>query len=298
MKDNDTNKTYDDLLYSTIYKNKDIDRKELKKKALFAPWPENIFLMILGTEVEINDVNVPIKALALRKENISALEYLLSTLSYKERTVILYRYQKKLSLYDTGEKIGLSRERVRQIENRTISKMQQYPYSEWLIYGERYINKSVRDEIQEGSLSIESLELGTRAYNCLRRAGIRKISDLYNLIEFDNYDDPFINLRQIRYMGINTLNELIYKLNLFINKDDIDKKSEALEKTIKQKYTSEQIKEMRELVYMELIKDSTPEIKVALAKKGYGLNILVKDPDPRVRDEAKKQIDKLSMNFY
>lgn len=293
MNNSENIKSYEDLLYSNINKRRNGNRKKIKKLVHNSVWPENLFLMVLGDGVEINGINIPINELVTREENLAALEFLLSTLSIRERTVITCRYEKKLSLYETGLEIGVSSERTRQIENRTISKMQQYPYSYWLTYGSGFIKKDSRDEIRDGSLSIESLELSTRAYNCLRRAGIRTIGEIYNYIDFDNYTDPFINLRHIRNLGKHTLNELLYKLNFFFNIDD-GGATKVLEREIKKKYSQDQIRELRELVYLEFMQDPSPEIRAAIAKRGFGLNVLINDINPVVREEAKRQIEKLN----
>jgi RNA polymerase primary sigma factor len=55
------------------------------------------------------------------------IEELLDTLSPRERTIIIYRFglngKEQKTLDEVGEIVGLSRERVRQIENRILKKI-------------------------------------------------------------------------------------------------------------------------------------------------------------------------------
>jgi RNA polymerase primary sigma factor len=65
---------------------------------------------------------------ALRRENVSRA---LAALSSRERQVIEMRYgitgARPLTLEEVGREFSITRERVRQIENRTLRKLQALP---------------------------------------------------------------------------------------------------------------------------------------------------------------------------
>ena len=89
----------------------------------------------LGDVIEDEDVTTPLDAVAesMQKEELAAL---LTTLTHKERTVIELRFGLKdgrpRTLDEIGRQFGLTRERIRQIEIRTMAKLQSFHDAERL----------------------------------------------------------------------------------------------------------------------------------------------------------------------
>lgn len=79
-------------------------------KARDFDWPENLFLE-LGIDPPYSD------------GQISALEQCLKTLTERERGVLDARYVRDLTLEKTGKEFGVTRERIRQIEAKTLRKL-------------------------------------------------------------------------------------------------------------------------------------------------------------------------------
>ncbi len=61
---------------------------------------------------------------ALEREQTKALvSKVISTLNPQEQEVILMRFHEELTLYECGKRLGLTKERIRQIEKRAFRKM-------------------------------------------------------------------------------------------------------------------------------------------------------------------------------
>lgn len=58
-------------------------------------------------------------------ERTEVVKQALSKLSEREQKILQCRYGKGLSLEDTGKEVGLTRERVRQIEQIALGKLKQ-----------------------------------------------------------------------------------------------------------------------------------------------------------------------------
>lgn len=95
-------------------------------------WQEDLFCVIFGLPRTVastgkipSDVNVTIP---------NALE----RLTEREKDVILYLHRDKLTFADISEKIGVSRERVRQIEGKALRKLRHKNVMAYLYCGEDY----------------------------------------------------------------------------------------------------------------------------------------------------------------
>ncbi len=167
------------------------------------------------------------------------VEYVLHTyLSLREKDVILLRFKYEKTLVEIAELLGISKERVRQIQTSALKRLCN---PQCLNYLQNGIYKAMRDEVfhaieQHRSAELESAVaylkefcevnsqeerplvvtpktnvddllfngLSARCCNCLRRAGINKIGDLEKI--------TFKQFRQIRNLGVGTQNELINTL--------------------------------------------------------------------------------------
>ena len=89
----------------------------------------------LGDFIEDEDATIPVEAVSeiMQKEELSAV---LSTLTHRERKVIELRFGLKgehpRTLEEVGQKFGVTRERIRQIEAKTLAKLKAYRDSQRL----------------------------------------------------------------------------------------------------------------------------------------------------------------------
>lgn len=216
---------YDDTLdkdqKQAITKGIESLQKQLQM-SLLDVYPYNLALSIAGDEKT---------AIKLSAESI---ESQLNKLEERQQRILQYRFKEKLTLEKTGQKEGLTRERIRQIEAKAlrllrhpsrIAKMRAYTYAEIVTIGEernqlrkdnQYLKKAIKkltnkkvnmEEIEEMVLAteieeqgIEELGLSVRAYNALRRRGIRTIGEVIDLTEKD--------LSEIRNLGSKSREEI------------------------------------------------------------------------------------------
>lgn len=89
----------------------------------------------LGELIEDNNIDVPEESYA-KKDLKKQLDKVLNSLTKREKEIIVYRYglngKKPLSLEAVGDRIGISRERVRQIEKEAMSKLRHPARTKWL----------------------------------------------------------------------------------------------------------------------------------------------------------------------
>lgn len=190
--------------------------------------------------------------IAERADTISdinaSIEYVLYTLSDRERKILKNRFVDLMTLEQTGKLFGVTRDRIRQIEAKAIRKLRHPSRAKYFKYGVSGIIENIRmdyynkfselegklielcklnvktaDEvIQEKEIrkkfaptSIEQMDLSVRSYNCLKRVGIGTLQQLAQL----SYDD----LIRIRNLGRRSVDEIIGKLNEYgyeIRKND------------------------------------------------------------------------------
>jgi RNA polymerase primary sigma factor len=89
----------------------------------------------LGDFIEDTDYMAPDEA-AIRKTLAEDIDSVLATLTEKEAEIIRYRYglgdRKPLSLKEIGEIYNLTKERIRQIEKKAITRLQHPSRSQYL----------------------------------------------------------------------------------------------------------------------------------------------------------------------
>lgn len=165
------------------------------------------------------------------KARTDELESVLDSLSEREQKVLKLRFQEKMTLQNCVPIIGISRERVRQIEAKalrllrhparirklqTISKAEHYEvikakdekYEELALEYENlkkaYLAGVQPEEFSEFTTGmvekarllnteIEELGFSYRSYNCLKRANINTVEDIINI--------TFKDLNKIRNLG-------------------------------------------------------------------------------------------------
>lgn len=158
------------------------------------------------------------------------------TLTPREETVLFAIFKENKTLQETGKILGVTRERVRQVQIRALKKLmrrknyfeageyfskEELAKKDYLSYLEEKHKewdyesaKSFVLEYETGltaekrkslEIPLEELDLSVRSYNCLRRAGIQTIKELVSKTE----DELF----KIRNMGRKSAKEIIDKLD-------------------------------------------------------------------------------------
>ena len=196
-------------------------------------YPYNLLVAIRGTaDREIPEV--------LTEEQLAGLEYVLSSLEYRERDILLQRYRDGFMRTEIAEVYGIMPERVRQIENKACRKLQ--PLAKWnyIAYGVAGYMKRIAtsgynrgysvgysegysDGKADGAAGItkpyasdevlnrpiESLNLSTRAHSCLRLAQCKRIGDVVRLT-----DEAISTMRQLGKVSANEIAQAIKALDI------------------------------------------------------------------------------------
>lgn len=173
-----------------------------------------------------------------------SMEIMLQKLRDQEREVILCRYEEGLTHDETAKRLGITRERVRQIEAKAIRKLQ---YSNaWVLVGKdrvvsaMEIQKQIENDIairtkhevimalddkvvslrkiikdctedaikkflqSDLDLKIEELDFSVRTYMCLKKAGINTVNDIRKRSASE--------LAKVRNLGLRSMTEIEEKL--------------------------------------------------------------------------------------
>ena len=166
-----------------------------------------------------------------------SVEYVLHTLSERERTVLKYRFVDLMTYEEVGKLYNVTRERIRQVEAKALRKLRHPNRSKYLKYGVSGIIENIRtgyrnrfadlesklielcklneqkankviDDVRlrqkYDSTKIEDMDLSVRSYHCLKRAGICNLQQLAKL----SYED----LTHVRNLGRKSTEEIIEKL--------------------------------------------------------------------------------------
>lgn len=189
------------------------------------PYPYNLLCEIFGYEDTAEKIEP--------KHDIPAdfygsMEYMLATLSPRERDILHLRYVHHMTLPDIAAKYNVTRERIRQIEAKAIRKLRHPTRLRYITTGIQNIIHQEREsgyrmgladgradsaaeaprKDDEGgrisSCKIEDLNLSVRTFNCLKRAGYDTVADIIAA----DHD----KLMKIRNFGICCLYELCDKL--------------------------------------------------------------------------------------
>lgn len=183
-------------------------------------YPMNLFEILFENEVP-----------TLPDDAEASLEYVLKLMERQsKRSVDILRYYHRDGM--TYEQIGklymVTRERIRQIEQRTIRQLRHPARLDWIEYGvsgmiERKAAESREagrrggvlegmeyklDDMPEAAgpklLTIEELDLSVRSYHCLQRAGVKTIADIFALGKD--------KLKDVRNLGKKSQWEIIQRL--------------------------------------------------------------------------------------
>ena len=149
-------------------------------------WPGN-FLHVLDPSI----------VLPLSNEQKLRLEEVIKDLTDRQKEVLFCRAKEQLTLEKTSKKLGITRERIRQVQNKVIRKFSHKTVINWIMYGE---NETLTEEH-----GIDILGLSVRTYNCLKRKQLRTIGDVADFFKNHTYAD-------IRNMGEKSYFELCEKM--------------------------------------------------------------------------------------
>ena len=196
--------------------------QEVKVQLDFKEYPENLIKVLDFDFVECEEHFEERLQKLIEKEVITP----------REEMVLLSIYKDNKTLEQTGKILGVTRERIRQIQWKTLKKLmrrknyfevgdyfskeqlakqdyQKYleeKHKEWdyesaksfIIAYERGLTD---EKIKALEIPIEELDLSVRSYNCLKRAGIKTIKELSEKTVYDLY--------KIRYMGRKSAKEIM-----------------------------------------------------------------------------------------
>lgn len=175
---------------------------------------------------------------AARTAYIPGIAAAVAMLSEREQGVLACRFQRKLTLEQTGKEYGVTRERIRQVEARAIRKlrhptranmMKAVPLTElqahvsehqrllddytWLKKEfEAFTQKKAEphaiiqtaEHASRLEMPIERLDLSVRSYNCLRRIGMNTVGDVAKMTVNE--------LSSVRNLGRKSMDEVMQKL--------------------------------------------------------------------------------------
>ena len=166
------------------------------------PYPDNLLYDIFGGEC----------AFPRPGDFDGSLEYVLHSLTERERRVLDFRYTDGLTFEEIGKRFCVTRERIRQIHANALRKLR-HPGLNYLKYGvsgviarktesarEAALASLPKPDKPEADIPIEELELSVRSYNCLKRAGkhtLREVSEM-----------TFDELCHVRNLGKKSIDEI------------------------------------------------------------------------------------------
>ena len=175
---------------------------------------------------------------AARNAYIPGISAAVATLSEREQGVLACRFQRKLTLEQTGKEYCVTRERIRQIEAKALRKlrhpikanmMRAVPLTELqahvsehqrLLDEYAWLKKAFEALAQKKAepgviipmaeyasrleMPIEHLDLSVRSYNCLRKAGKNTVGDVAEMTVNE--------LSEVRNLGRKSMEEVMQKL--------------------------------------------------------------------------------------
>lgn len=179
------------------------------------PYPYN--LMVALTENESDGMNV------LDDDRIAGLEYALSTLTERQRTVCKMRFEDEMTYEQIAKRFGLTRERIRQVLAKAIRTLRHPSRFKYIQHGVEIASGKLKAQMQARQAEelerlmdverrrsevrnildrpVEALGLSVRAFNCLWRDEIKTVEQLMTL----EVDD----IKRMRCAGRKTLAEIL-----------------------------------------------------------------------------------------
>ena len=212
--------------------------EKMRKCVPTLSWYHKLWCDIMG--VDYRDIA------ACPSDIAETIEWLLANkLKEREAKVIRHRYEDGMVLTDVGHELGVTGDRIAQIEAKALRKLR--GANGWMRYGinhwipilkiqknieadaeiavkhkvmaalddrmpslRKYINDGIKAVEKERAqknpdMSIDDMDLSVRSYNCLKRAKIETLDDLRHMSASD--------LMHVRNLGAGCVREIINKLN-------------------------------------------------------------------------------------
>ena len=166
------------------------------------PYPDNLLYDIFGGEWEFPRPG----------DFDGSLEYVLHSLTERERRVLDFRYKDGLTFEEIGKRECVTRERIRQIHAKSFRKLRHPERLNYLKYGVSGVISLKAEIVREAALAslpkpdkleditLEELELSVRSYNCLKRAGVNTLRDVSEM--------TFDELCHVRNLGKKSVDEI------------------------------------------------------------------------------------------
>ena len=166
------------------------------------PYPDNLLYDIFGGEWEFPRPG----------DFDGSLEYVLHSLTERERRVLDFRYKDGLTFEAIGKRECVTRERIRQIHAKSLRKLRRPDRLNYLKHGVSGVIARKTENAREAALAslpkpdkleditLEELELSVRSYNCLKRAGKSNLRDVSEM--------TFDELCHVRNLGKKSVDEI------------------------------------------------------------------------------------------
>ena len=166
------------------------------------PYPDNLLYDIFGGEWEFPRPG----------DFEGSLEYVLHTLTERERRVLDFRYKDGLTFEAIRKLERVTRERIRQIHAKSLRKLRHPERLYYLKYGVSGVIRWKSESAWEAALAslpkpdkpenipLEELELSVRSYNCLKRAGMNTLREVSEM--------TFYELCNVRNLGKKSVDEI------------------------------------------------------------------------------------------
>lgn len=181
-----------------------VRKKKEKPKTItvYVPWREKLTQDVIGDKIKDKPIDFD-----------ETVDFFVSRLTEREQIVVKKRADGE-TLKNVAIMIGLSRERARQIYNKSLMKLRKFGFSDTVKIGlkaikdqdeekEKAIIEKYKSEIEILSqFDMQQFEISTRAYNCLRRNKVETAGDLYEVFSSGE-------IKTFRNLGIKTEQELL-----------------------------------------------------------------------------------------
>jgi len=158
-----------------------------KTKCLKEPYPKNLLLTIQVTSVHEFELQTD----NITDDMLAGLEYAISTLTEREKTILRMRYQERCSYREIGEAEGVTLERIRTLDDKLLRKLRVPKCLGCIKYGLRgyadLIDKKAAEEKKKEpekmDMLLETLDLSVRCFNCLKVRGCDTVRDVARMTE-------------------------------------------------------------------------------------------------------------------
>lgn len=203
------------------------------------------------------------KTTKIAKIQIASFNEILKSLPDRTHNILKWRFWDCYTRTKIGLMLGVSRERIRQIETSVLERL------EWLF--ENKVNTH-KDKMKE---TIEMLNLKTRGYMALKRAGINTIEQLIDICKN--------NLLEIKGVGKNVAQDIKLKLDGYVLRDSCSKQQSFVDLPIDSlnlsNRTNNALKRKGIYIIRQLFELSTEQVNTikGLGKKGVSEVMRVKN---------------------